>query len=349
MKEPEKKSSDIAVSENCQNFMQNGTVYLARARGFCAGVRRAIDTVEACLAIYGPPIYVFHAIVHNRRVVDDFRDRGVEFVENISEVPTDRPLIFSAHGVSAAVERQAGERGVSTVIDATCPLVKRVHDQARCHCAENRVVILVGHREHPEIQGTLGQVGSGDIHVVSSPDEVDQLPASLAGREIVCLAQTTLAQKTVNSVSEAIARRFTGAKVSLPESVCYASANRQREVFELAKLTDLILVVGSRNSSNVNRLCETALAAGVKAYLLDSVDELDKSSIVGYPAIGVTAGASTPYTLVSEVLYQLAEWGWDRVRESGVGEYAADFKLPEACHQSPPESGSVTDRKRVRN
>ncbi len=319
---------------------QKGTVYLARARGFCAGVRRAIDTVEACLAAYGPPVYVLHAIVHNRRGVEDFREKGVEFVENLSEVPSDRPLIFSAHGVSAAVERQARERGISTVIDAACPLVKRVHEQARRHCGQGKAVILVGHREHPEIKGTLGQVGTCDIYVIASPEEVDELPASMADREIVCLAQTTLAPETATTVSEAIARRFVKAKVSLGTTVCYASTNRQREVVELANFTDLIIVIGSRNSSNVNRLRETAAAAGAKAYLLDSAEELDKAGLAGHPTIGVTAGASTPEELVAEVLRRLAEWGWDSVYEIGVGEPTADLRLPELNHVRNQDSAA---------
>lgn len=305
------------------------TVYLARTRGFCAGVRRAVDTVEACLASYGAPVYVLHPIVHNRRVVEDFERRGVVFVDALADVPAGCPLVFSAHGVSAAVEAEAHTRGIVGVVDATCPLVKRVHSQARRHCAAGCTVVLVGHREHPEIIGTLGQIPDGEVFVAADPQEVAALPADLADRRIFCVAQTTLSRSTFDRVVAALRSRFPDADIEEGATVCYASSNRQSAVRLLAEQADLIIVVGSPNSSNANRLRETAMAAGVEAHLIDSGAELEADWLVGRRAVGITAGASTPEHLVDELLDRLRQAGWNRVVETGDAESAMEFKLPE--------------------
>ncbi|MDT8391855.1 MAG: 4-hydroxy-3-methylbut-2-enyl diphosphate reductase [Lentisphaeria bacterium] len=295
-------------------------MYVARTRGFCGGVRRALDMVNACLTRYGPPVYVLHPIVHNRFVVEDFQSRGVVFIERVAEAAPGRPLILSAHGVSKAVEEEASRLGASAVIDATCPLVKQVHRQVRDHWREGEAVILMGHRDHPEIQGTIGQVKSEDSYVVECPADIAALPGSLAQKPIVCVAQTTLTQAKVDDMFTGIRARFPKADVTLGKTVCYASTNRQQAVMELAEMTDMILVVGSKNSSNANRLRETAEAAGVPAYLIDSAGELSPEWLNDVESVGVTAGASTPEYVVERLLTVLKSRGWDSVEEVGAVE-----------------------------
>lgn len=278
---------------------------------------------------YGPPVYVLHAIVHNRRVVVDFESRGVIFVEDVSGVPSGRPLVFSAHGVPKGIEREALERDIGPVIDATCPLVKKVHREASRHAGMGAAIVLVGHRHHPEIAGTLGQIDSDDVAVVSGPGEVEGLPAGLDGRDIVCLAQTTLTQDAVEAVAAALRDRFAGSEVTECKTVCYASHNRQNAVRHLATLAELVLVVGSANSSNANRLRETAESAGVQAYLIDTPGELDASWLDGRRKLGITAGASTPERIVDEILDRLRAYGWKDVVETGREELTTAFKIPE--------------------
>lgn len=287
-------------------------LYVANTRGFCGGVRRAVDMVNECLAEHGPPVYVLHPIVHNRFVVEDFESRGVVFIEDIAEAVPGRPLVLSAHGVSRAVEEATGQLGVSAVIDATCPLVKQVHKQVRDHWREGDAIVLMGHRDHPEIQGTMGQTKSQDTYVVESVADVAALPVRLAQKPIVCVAQTTLTQDTVDTIFAAVRKRFPTTQVTLGATVCYASANRQRAVRELAKVTDLILVVGSKNSSNANRLRETAEAAGATAYLIDSAGDMSPEWLNDVGVIGVTAGASTPEYLVEQLLAALENFGWKK-------------------------------------
>lgn len=293
-------------------------VYVAQTRGFCGGVRRAVDMVNACLSEYGPPVYVLHPIVHNRFVVEDFQSRGVVFVETVDDAAPGRPLLLSAHGVSKAVEEAAGKLGALTVIDATCPLVKQVHKQVRDHWREGDAVVLMGHRDHPEIQGTMGQTKSEDTYVVESAADVADLPETLAEKPIVCVAQTTLTQENVDCIFTAVRDRFPTTEVNIGATVCYASANRQHAVRELAKITDVIIVVGSKNSSNANRLCETARTAGTPAYLIDCAEELSLEWLNDAGPIGVTAGASTPEHLVKGLLVTLKTYGWNTIEMFGT-------------------------------
>lgn len=302
------------------NQSQRKPVYVARTRGFCGGVRRAVDMVNACLAEYGPPVYVLHPIVHNRFVVENFQSRGVVFIENVADAASGRPLVLSAHGVSKAVEEAAGQLGASAVIDATCPLVKRVHQQVRDHWREGEAVVLMGHRDHPEIQGTMGQTKSEDTYVVESVGDIADLPGSLAEKPIVCVAQTTLTQEKVDQIFTAVRARFPKTEVTLGATVCYASSNRQNAVRELAAITDLILVVGSNNSSNANRLREIAESTGTTAYLIDSAEDVSPEWLKDAVSIGVTAGASTPEHLVEGLLAVLKTRGWDVIEELGVAE-----------------------------
>jgi len=303
-------------------------IYLAQTRGFCAGVRRAIDTVDECLTVYGAPVYVLHAIVHNRHVVEDFENRGAVFVESLSDVPVGRPLIFSAHGVSKAVEEEACRRGIGPVIDATCPLVKRVHSQVSSHCAGGETVVLIGHHDHPEILGTLGQVPDRKIYVVSGPDEVADLPLSLDAMQIVCVAQTTLTKRTVDAAVTVLAKRFPRATVTTGATVCYASSNRQAAVHEVTLKADMVLIVGSANSSNARRLRETAESQERKAYLIDSHSDVREEWLEGISSVGISAGASTPEHLVTELLADLERMGWREVVLVGEPEDAVEFRRP---------------------
>jgi len=281
-------------------------VILAQPRGFCAGVIRAIDIVEQALQIFGAPVYVRHEIVHNRHVVDGLRAKGARFVEHLSEVPAGAISIFSAHGVARSVEDEARERGLR-VLDATCPLVAKVHSQGKRYVAEGRPVILIGHAVHPEVEGTMGQI-AGTVFLVQTADDVAALDLD-ADTPVAYITQTTLSVDDTRAVIAAIERRFTDVVGPDTDDICYATQNRQSAVRELAKVADVILVVGARNSSNSNRLREIGVEIGVPSYLITDGSELQSGWFREADVVGVTAGASAPEELVDDVVAALRSTG----------------------------------------
>jgi 4-hydroxy-3-methylbut-2-enyl diphosphate reductase len=315
-------------------------VLLANPRGFCAGVDRAIDIVERAIALFGAPIYVRHEVVHNRHVVDRLRDLGAVFVEELKEVPSGATVIFSAHGVSHAVEDEAKERGL-TVFDATCPLVTKVHMEVQRYAREGREVILIGHAGHPEVEGTMGRFDTsfgGRMHLVGSEKDVGALevrdPANLA-----FVTQTTLSVDDTTEIVAALRRRFPLLATPRKEDICYATQNRQDAVKKLLAECDLLVVVGSRSSSNSNRLRELADRANIPGYLVDGPEDLRREWFEGKQSIGVTAGASAPEVLVRRVLEQLRAWGAQVPREVAGREERVTFGLPrELRHADAAES-----------
>ncbi|MGH8256310.1 MAG: 4-hydroxy-3-methylbut-2-enyl diphosphate reductase, partial [Steroidobacteraceae bacterium] len=285
-------------------------IVLANPRGFCAGVDRAIDIVERALQLYGAPIHVRHEVVHNRHVVERLRGLGAVFVEELNEVPDGATVVFSAHGVPTAVEREANRRGL-TVFDATCPLVTKVHLEVARYARDGREVILIGHAGHPEVEGTLGRFDTsrgGSIYLVQNLEDV----ASLKVRDMDKLAfvtQTTLSVDDTATIVEALRARFPSLQAPRREDICYATQNRQDAVKQLLSQCDLLIVVGSRTSSNSNRLRELADRSGIPGYLVDGADDLKREWIAGKQAVGVTAGASAPELLVQQVIERLRSWG----------------------------------------
>jgi 4-hydroxy-3-methylbut-2-enyl diphosphate reductase len=307
-------------------------VLLANPRGFCAGVERAIGIVERALERYGPPIYVRHEIVHNRSVVEDLRRKGAVFVEELAEVPPGNTVIFSAHGVSKAVQLDAQRRGLK-VFDATCPLVTKVHFEVAKMLREGREVVMIGHRGHPEAEGTMGQAERG-IHLVETVDDVARLAAADPAR-LAYVTQTTLSVDDAAAIVAALKRRFPAIVGPKTDDICYATQNRQDAVKFMAPRSDVVIVVGSPNSSNSNRLREVAEQLGVPAYMVDSADELDPAWIAGRPRVGVTAGASAPEVLVQEVIARLQSLGARHVRQlDGVAESVV-FPMPKELHATP--------------
>jgi len=304
-------------------------VLLANPRGFCAGVDRAIDIVERALELFGAPIYVRHEFVHNRYVVDRLRDQGAIFVEELREVPHGATVIFSAHGVSHAVEAEARQRGL-TVFDATCPLVTKVHMEVQSYAREGRDVILIGHAGHPEVEGTMGRFDTsagGRIHLVQNLDDV----AALTVRDPLNLAfvtQTTLSMDDTAGIVVALRARFSQLSTPRREDICYATQNRQDAVKKLLEECDVLLVVGSRASSNSNRLRELAERAGIPGYLIDGPADLRREWLEGKRTVGLTAGASAPELLVQQVIEQLANWGAERPHEVSGREEHVVFTLP---------------------
>ena len=292
-------------------------IILANPRGFCAGVDRAIEIVKRALETLGAPIYVRHEVVHNKFVVDDLRQRGAVFVEELDEVPDGATVIFSAHGVSQAVRSQAARRGLK-VFDATCPLVTKVHLEVARQCRAGRDMVLIGHGGHPEVEGTMGQwnreAGQGAIHLVEDIGDVATLVTTQPAN-IAYTTQTTLSVDDTREIIHALKRRFPAIQGPKNDDICYATQNRQDAVRELTGECDLVLVVGSPNSSNSNRLRELAEREGVPAYLIDGAHEIDPQWLVGRNRIGVTAGASAPDVLVQGVLQRLAALGAEGVRE----------------------------------
>jgi len=285
-------------------------IHLANPRGFCAGVDRAIDIVNRALEVFGAPIYVRHEVVHNKFMVEDLRERGAIFVDELREVPDDRIVIFSAHGVSQAVRKEADERGLK-VFDATCPLVTKVHIEVARYSAEGRECILIGHQGHPEVEGTMGQYdykAGGDIYLVEDEAHVQSLTVRDSSR-LSYVTQTTLSMDDTARVIEALRRRFPEITGPRKDDICYATQNRQDAVKKLAADCDLMLVVGSPNSSNSNRLRELAERMGAEAHLLDGAEDIDPAWLAGKSRIGVTAGASAPEVLVAEVIDGLRQLG----------------------------------------
>jgi 4-hydroxy-3-methylbut-2-enyl diphosphate reductase len=304
-------------------------VLLANPRGFCAGVERAIGIVERALELYGPPIYVRHEIVHNRSVVEDLRRKGAVFVEELDEVPSGSTVIFSAHGVSKAVQHDAQMRGLK-VFDATCPLVTKVHVEVAKMLRAGREVVMIGHRGHPEAEGTMGQAEDG-MHLVETVGDVAQLAARDPSR-LAYVTQTTLSVDDAAAIVAALKLRFPEIVGPKKDDICYATQNRQDAVKFMAPRCDVVIVVGSPNSSNSNRLREVAEQLGVPAYMIDSADELDPAWIAGRPRVGVTAGASAPEVLVQEVIARLESLGALRVRQlEGVAESVV-FPMPKGLH-----------------
>jgi len=300
-------------------------VMLAQPRGFCAGVIRAIDIVERALAKFGAPVYVRHEIVHNRHVVETLRAKGARFVEHLSEVPAGAITIFSAHGVARQVEDEAQEYGLH-VLDATCPLVAKVHSQGKRYSTQGRVLILVGHAGHPEVEGTMGQV-PGPVLLVQTERDVDALDLAV-DTPVAYVTQTTLSVDDTRTIIAALKRRFTDIVGPDINDICYATQNRQSAVRELAKIADVILVVGAKNSSNSNRLCEIGVEAGVPSYLVANGSELDAAWVRAASVVGITAGASAPEELVDNVIAALRRLGPVEVSVLPGMEEKVEFRLP---------------------
>jgi 4-hydroxy-3-methylbut-2-enyl diphosphate reductase len=300
-------------------------IYLANPRGFCAGVDRAIDIVDLSLKKYGAPIYVRHEIVHSRHVVNSLRDKGAVFVEELGEVPEGSVVIFSAHGVAKSVWEEAESRRLK-VIDATCPLVIKVHNEVNRDHMQGFDLILIGHAGHPEVIGTLGQIPD-KFHLVSSVADVEKLHVENQ-QHLSYVTQTTLSVDECRDIVEALHRRFPNIKGPHQEDICYATQNRQNAVKELSKLVDVILVIGSPNSSNSNRLRELGEQCGIPSYLIDSASDINPDWLTHVKAIGIAAGASAPEVLVTEVVGYLKGFGPAEVEELTVIEEDVEFLLP---------------------
>ena len=300
---------------------------LANPRGFCAGVDRAIEIVERALVLHGAPIYVRHEVVHNQFVVDDLRKKGAVFIEDLADVPAGSILIFSAHGVSQAVRHEAGARGL-TVFDATCPLVTKVHVEVKRLREKGMEIIMIGHAGHPEVEGTMGQ-GGGSMYLVESPADV-QLLVVKNEKKLAFVTQTTLSVDDASTIIAALKSRFPGITGPKKDDICYATQNRQDAVKLLSRQCDVVIVVGSPNSSNSNRLREVADHMNVPAYLVDNASELKEEWITGKLHVGISAGASAPEVLVQDVIIRLKQMGAVSVRElQGINENVV-FPLPKA-------------------
>ena len=307
-------------------------IQLANPRGFCAGVDRAIEIVERALEIFGAPIYVRHEVVHNRFVVESLRHAGAIFVDELSEIPDGNTVIFSAHGVSQSVRREAEARDLQ-IFDATCPLVTKVHLEVARHSRNGHEVILIGHRGHPEVEGTMGQyqhnTSQGGIYLVVTPDDVRELKINNPDR-LAFVTQTTLSMDDTSQVIEALRERFPSIQGPKKNDICYATQNRQDAVKELARHCDLVLVVGSPNSSNSNRLREIAEKLDTPSYLIDGADDIQTDWLVGAENIGVTAGASAPDILVDNVIQKLKTLGVTEVVTLEGHEESVVFSLPKS-------------------
>ncbi len=317
--------------------MQNGAapirVILAQPRGFCAGVVRAIEIVERALQKYGPPVYVRHEIVHNKRVVETLKAKGARFVENLSEIPPDAVTIFSAHGVSRNVQDEAAKRGLP-VLDATCPLVTKVHNQGKRYVERGRVLILIGHAGHPEVEGTMGQI-PGPVLLVQTEQDVETLNVP-PNTPVAYVTQTTLSVDDTRGIIAALQRRFPDIEGPDTRDICYATQNRQSAVLKLSALVDVILVVGATNSSNSNRLREIGEDAGKPTYLIADGSEVTSELIRGARTIGLTAGASAPEILVDEVIDALRRFGPVEVSTLDGREETVQFQLPAEVRDVKP-------------
>src|SRR5688572_26902599 len=302
-------------------------VLLANPRGFCAGVDRAIEIVERAIQLHGAPIYVRHEVVHNKFVVDDLRKKGAVFVEALDEVPAGATLIFSAHGVSRAVRRDAEARGLR-VFDATCPLVTKVHIEVAKMREQGREIIMIGHKGHPEVQGTMGQSESG-MYLVEGPEDVAVLKVQ-DENNLAFVTQTTISVDDAQRTIDALTARFPSIVGPKRDDICYATQNRQDAVKTLAKQCDVVIVVGSPNSSNSSRLREVAQNQGVPAYMIDNAGELKSEWIEGKSRVGITAGASAPEVLVRQVIDRLKALGAERVSNIEGIEERVTFPLPKA-------------------
>lgn len=295
----------VSPPDNPDEGKQKIRVVLAQPRGFCAGVDRAIAIAEGALKLYEPPVYVRHEIVHNRRVVENLKAKGVRFVEEIHQIPDNAIAVFSAHGVSKKVQQDAAERGLES-LDATCPLVSKVHKEGQRYAAKGYDVILIGHENHPEVEGTLGQI-PGPVYLVSDVQDVEALEVRDPDK-VAYVTQTTLSVDDTRDVIRALKRRFPNIAGPNIKDICYATQNRQAAVRDLAAQVDLVLVVGAHNSSNSNRLCEVSNDSGTPSRLVEDPAKIDPQLLQGIEAIGITAGASTPEELVQELIAKLKEF-----------------------------------------
>ena len=280
-------------------------IILAQPRGFCAGVERAIEIVEMALKIYGPPVYVRHEIVHNRRVLENLKKQGAQFVEEIAQIPDGAITVFSAHGVSQKVEREAALRNLMP-LDATCPLVTKVHREGQRYAEKGYEIILVGHKNHPEVEGTLGQI-NGKVHLISNLKDVATLEIKNPDK-VSYITQTTLSVDDTKAIIKALRVKFPRIAGPNTKDICYATQNRQSAMRVLASQADLVLVVGAQNSSNSNRLCEVSRECGVPSYLVEDCSEVDFSWIPGCKTVGISAGASAPEELVQDLIAKLSEY-----------------------------------------
>jgi 4-hydroxy-3-methylbut-2-enyl diphosphate reductase len=313
-------------------------VYLANPRGFCAGVERAISIVERALTLHGAPIYVRHEVVHNKFVVDDLRNKGAVFIEELSEVPTGSTVIFSAHGVSQAVREEAQARGLQ-VFDATCPLVTKVHVEVAKMRDEGREIIMIGHRGHPEVEGTMGQ-SRGGMYLVETPADVQTLAVTDPDL-LAYVTQTTLSVDDAQRIVDSLRQRFPNIVGPKKDDICYATQNRQDAVKFMARQCDLVIVVGSPNSSNSNRLREVAAALGCEAYMVDGAAQLQPSWVSGKLRVGVTAGASAPEVLVQAVVQRLKELGAAGVTQLDGIKEGVTFPLPKGLALPPSAAQGV--------
>jgi|TARA_B110000114_G_scaffold136471_1_gene143392 4-hydroxy-3-methylbut-2-enyl diphosphate reductase len=301
-------------------------IYLIAPRGFCAGVTRAVDTVTLALEKYGAPVYVKHEIVHNKHVIDELKDRGAIFIEDLNDVPNDRPLIFSAHGVSKKITNQAKEEK-NNIIDATCPLVTKVHIQALKFYNHGYEIILIGHKNHPEVEGTMGQVPEDKITLIENVIDVKNL--KLKSDKIAYITQTTLSVEDTNMVIQELKKKFPNIESSPKEDICYATTNRQNAVKEFASNCDAFIIVGSNNSSNSNRLVEVAKNSGcLKSNLVEDAKSLNVNEYKNYKSIGISSGASVPDILVMSVIEKLKNHYELDVEEMTLGNENVTFRIP---------------------
>ena len=320
----ERNAKGGTMQQNPITF-QPKSIFLAEPRGFCAGVDRAIEIVERAIKVYGAPVYVRHEIVHNRYVVEDLKAKGAIFIEEVADAPDGALLIFSAHGVSKAVQASAKTRDLR-VLDATCPLVTKVHLELLRHYERGDQVILIGHAGHPEVEGTMGQAPDGAVLLVSEPEDVPSLDVKDPNK-LAFVTQTTLSVDDTADVIDALRKQFPNIQGPKREDICYATSNRQTAVKDLAEKSDLILVIGSKNSSNSNRLKEVSKRCGTPAYLIDGVDDIDPTWLQGKEHIGITAGASAPEVLVQQVIDFLNQSGASVIPLKTVEENIT-FSLP---------------------
>ncbi len=313
-------------------------IILAQPRGFCAGVVRAVEIVEKAIERFGAPVYVRHEIVHNRHVVDSLKAKGAHFVEELDEVPAGAVTVFSAHGVARSVEQEADRRSLP-VLDATCPLVSKVHSEGRRYIAQGRTLVMIGHAGHPEVVGTLGQV-DGEVHLVASVADVEALEIA-ADRPMAYVTQTTLSVDDTRAIIEALRSRFHDIQGPDTRDICYATQNRQVAVRELARRADVVLVVGAANSSNSNRLREIGAEGGKPCHLIPDAGALRRAWFEGAGTIGITAGASAPESLVQDVVAQIAAW-WPGTEVSTLPGIVEDvqFKLPAALADERPSAAA---------
>lgn len=316
-------------------------IKLANPRGFCAGVDRAIEIVDQAIEAFGAPIYVRHEVVHNRTVVEGLREKGAIFIEDISEVPIGAYLIFSAHGVSKQVQQESKDRKL-TIFDATCPLVTKVHIQVAKHAKAGREVILIGHAGHPEVEGTMGQyeklAESGGMYLVETPDDVKNLKVNNS-KDLAYVTQTTLSMTDTQIMVDALHKYLPDIQEQKKDDICYATQNRQDAVHDLAETADVILVVGSPNSSNSNRLREIAEQIGKTAFLIDTAADMKESWFNNVGVVGVTAGASAPEVLVQEVISQLKQWGGKSAIEIQGIEEKVVFSMPKELKKYIAKAG----------